>query len=256
MIEEIPRSPSSVRSWRSLSPRARSKVYIEEDMDGHKPHNNIHNSIYQSEHPQDIEDDHTQLSEPSGTPVETHIRGTNGRLLQPPKTPPKIAECVLPSDEHMNLTDRIPFDKEYAVDLSIEEAVGLPLTASYTRIQAKLHMPTRNDVRDTSNFCYADVLSEYTSPKFTFTTRFRGKLLFIFVFEMNFSYHPYIVVAVVVYRQNASSNDDHYHSSGYIRSPRDGTQNHWICCHPAVCQSNWDATLIRNLIRWQTIMLL
>lgn len=183
-VENIPKSPQSVRSWKSFGSRKGSKIFVEEDLANDQ---NQQGGVQLSKVPSKLKfpnfDFHESTPPPSDkSNQDAQFPGTNrGKLLQPPKTPPKLSECAFSSEQKINLDnlERIPFDKEYAVELIIKEAVGLPPTVAATRIHAKLHMPTRNDVRSVSEFAYGELLSDHTAPKFIFSTRYQGTFIVI-----------------------------------------------------------------------------
>jgi len=172
-MEDVPKSPKSVRSWKSFGSRKGSKIYVEEDLvNDQKQIDEL--QLLQLPPKLDIFNPELLGQNTPQSQQDSQSRGIDrGKLLQPPKTPPKLSECFLSSEGKIDV-DRIPFDKEYSVELAVEEAVGLPLTVAATRIHARLHMPTRNDVRNVSEFAYGELLSDHTAPKFVFSTRYKG----------------------------------------------------------------------------------
>jgi hypothetical protein len=135
-----------------------------------------------------------------------------GRLLEPPRTPPPRNKEVLPSEA---TKEKIPFSREMDLEITVSEAVGLPLTTTATRIHVRLFTPTKEDVREASPFALSDLYSDYRSPKFAFSTKFKGKSLLLYHF-INLSHSSHFLF----YRENPPSNDDFSLTIRYIRSTK------------------------------------
>lgn len=106
------------------------------------------------------------------------------KLKVPPRTPPRgnstkfEPKDVLP--QSTKVVEKIPFNKTTDLDISIDGAIGLPLTATLVRIRVELHMPTKEILDIKSPYVYSDFLSEHTSPQFALRMQWKG-IYFIYL---------------------------------------------------------------------------
>eukprot|EP01040_Poterioochromonas_malhamensis_P003574 gene3574-3820_t len=165
--------------WRGYVTRSRNKIYVDSPPNGHDK--DKVRSVGSGEIPifrntGKLENVPELVSPPSEGSLQTSSAKSRGRLLEPPRTPPpKMNECVLPTDSTKK--EKVPYARDYDVEIIIDEAMGLPLTTTVTRVHARLHMPTKEDQRDCSTFAYSDLTSDYTNPRFGFAVKWRGKYL-------------------------------------------------------------------------------
>lgn len=190
-MSSLPEDPviNIQKRWRGYMTRSRRKIYVD---DGTSPNIDFGSSAgsigvhttpirggVPEEAPLDIASPKNIASpkspaSPQGGVLSPKSDALRGQLMRPPRTPPpKMNECVLPTDSVKK--EKIPFLKDYDVEIVLDEAVGLPLTTTVTRVQARLCMPTKEDTRDISTFALSDLCSDYVRPKYNFAVRWKGK---------------------------------------------------------------------------------
>lgn len=149
------------RRWRGYHTRSRFRIYVENDEE------------------EDCKKD-TSFESPSNNNSRSSISTRRRKLLEPPRTPPKSISTIKdPSDALPSITtkrkpERVPYHKDFEVEFIVEEASGLPLTTTATRIHTKLYMPTDMEIRDISPFTYCDIESKHTQPRFNHYVKWKG----------------------------------------------------------------------------------
>lgn len=120
-------------------------------------------------------------TDPTPPPDVPQIRARSGnrRLMAPPRTPPRgNSEKFTPKEvlpQSTKIVEKVPFSKAFDLDIVVDGAVGLPMTTTVVRLQAELHMPTKEILEVKSQYSYSDLTSEFTSPQFPLRMQWKGK---------------------------------------------------------------------------------
>jgi hypothetical protein len=135
-------------------------------------------------------------------PFRTIIRKESENSLISRNSAPQLIQEIFPKES-------IPFDKSYDLEVTIDGAVGLPLTATVSRIQAELVMPTKKSFEIKSPYGMSELTSDHVAPLFNLKMRWKGNYFILFSNDLFHSFYQLkFNMKSSFYRSIFTSNND------------------------------------------------